>query len=146
MASNDDSQMEEINAYSPSPQPETVKRPFSPLRAWGLHLVAIVVLSMFAVKIVPEFRRYFEQFDLDLPVVTVGIITLSGLAVRYWYLVFPIIILIDGLLIAAVSQLPESASWVRTLWVKGFFWGVGLLLLLGVLALVLPYIDLIRSL
>jgi type IV pilus assembly protein PilC len=39
------------------------------------------------IKIVPEFEKIFEEFELDLPTMTTLLVEISKWTVRYWYLV-----------------------------------------------------------
>lgn len=56
--------------------------------------VAVGILTFIMIKIVPSFVLIFEDFDLDLPLMTVYLIAFSNWCVSYWYLIpgVPIII------------------------------------------------------
>src|SRR6187549_2564372 len=49
--------------------------------------VAVCILTFIMIKIVPEFRKIFEEFDLDLPKMTELLVGISGWCVQYWYLI-----------------------------------------------------------
>ncbi|MFN3152237.1 hypothetical protein [Bremerella sp.] len=122
------------------------KRLASVLPGWGLHVVGIAVLFLFAAMFVPKCQRYFEEFELDLPAVTVWIIALSRVVSDYWFLVFPVVALLDGVLAILVALLPSGVSWVRGLWFWGIFLLIGLLLGAGVVSMLLAFVSLINSL
>ncbi|MEM6655731.1 MAG: type II secretion system F family protein [Planctomycetota bacterium] len=47
--------------------------------------VAVVILTFIMLKIVPEFRKIFEEFELDLPPMTELLVSLSNWVVEYWW-------------------------------------------------------------
>jgi type IV pilus assembly protein PilC len=49
--------------------------------------VAVGILTFIMIKIVPSFEKIFKDFDTDLPPMTIVLITISNLAVGYWYLI-----------------------------------------------------------
>jgi type IV pilus assembly protein PilC len=49
--------------------------------------VAVCILTFIMIKIVPEFEKIFEEFDLPLPKMTLLLVAISNWTVRYWYLV-----------------------------------------------------------
>jgi len=49
--------------------------------------VAVCILTFIMIKIVPEFEKIFEEFDLDLPPMTLLLVKISNLCVQYWYLI-----------------------------------------------------------
>ena len=49
--------------------------------------VAVCILTFIMIKIVPEFRKIFEEFDLELPAMTETLVTISAWCVNYWYLI-----------------------------------------------------------
>jgi type IV pilus assembly protein PilC len=49
--------------------------------------VAVCILTFIMIKIVPEFEKIFEEFDLDLPTMTTLLVEISKWTVRYWYLI-----------------------------------------------------------
>jgi type IV pilus assembly protein PilC len=51
-------------------------------------LVAVSILTFIMIKIVPTFETIFADFETELPPMTQMLITISNLAVSYWYL-FP---------------------------------------------------------
>ena len=51
-------------------------------------LVAVSILTFIMIKIVPTFETIFADFETELPPMTQMLITISNLAVGYWYL-FP---------------------------------------------------------
>ena len=53
-------------------------------------VVAVSILAFIMIKIVPQFEKIFDNFGTDLPAPTLILITISHVAVDYWYLI-PII-------------------------------------------------------
>ena len=49
--------------------------------------VAVCILTFIMIKIVPEFEKIFEEFDLELPAMTLLLVTISNWWVNYWYLI-----------------------------------------------------------
>jgi type IV pilus assembly protein PilC len=49
--------------------------------------VAVAILTFIMIRIVPSFVQIFEDFETDLPVMTVVLIDISNAAVNYWYLI-----------------------------------------------------------
>ncbi|MCA9231278.1 MAG: type II secretion system F family protein [Planctomycetales bacterium] len=56
--------------------------------------VAVGILTFIMIKIVPSFVLIFEDFDLDLPLMTVYLIAFSNWCVDFWYLIPGVPILI----------------------------------------------------
>lgn len=69
-------------------------------------LVACAILTFIMIKIVPTFEEMFEEFELDLPAVTVLLIALSNYIVRYGFLlvVIPLCFLLMTKLIRKFKQ------------------------------------------
>ena len=80
------------------------------------HCVVGVLLIAVLVKMVPEFVTLFQEFDADLPRITVHLITVSHLAIQYWYLFLPVGIGIDAVILFGLSRLPAKTRWLGTLW------------------------------
>ncbi len=49
--------------------------------------VAIAILSAILIFIVPKFKKIFEDFNTELPKITITLLTISDYAVQYWYLI-----------------------------------------------------------
>ncbi len=49
--------------------------------------VAVGILTFIMIKIVPSFVQIFDDFDTELPAMTVFLMTVSELTVTYWYLI-----------------------------------------------------------
>jgi len=50
-------------------------------------LFAITILTFIMLKIVPEFRKIFEEFEAELPPITEVLITASNLLFHWWFLI-----------------------------------------------------------
>ncbi len=55
------------------------------------HSMLWIVLLGMMLKFVPTFEKIFQDFDADLPVMTVWTIRSSCFSVYYWFLILPII-------------------------------------------------------
>jgi len=49
--------------------------------------VAVGILTFIMIKIVPAFKKIFDDFELELPAITQVLITTSNLIVQFWYLI-----------------------------------------------------------
>ncbi len=49
--------------------------------------VAVGILTFIMLKIVPEFKKIFDEFDLELPPMTLALVGTSEWVVHYWYLI-----------------------------------------------------------
>ncbi len=47
--------------------------------------VAVGILTFIMIKIVPSFEKIFKDFDIELPAMTLMLITISHAAVDYWW-------------------------------------------------------------
>jgi type IV pilus assembly protein PilC len=68
--------------------------------------VAIAVVSAVILFIIPKFEEIFRSFHITLPAVTRILLDTSTFAVKYWYLVFglPIVVLIAHFVVLKRSQ------------------------------------------
>lgn len=49
--------------------------------------IAVLILTFIMIKIVPEFRKIFDEFDLELPPMTEWLVWMSDTTVKYWFLI-----------------------------------------------------------
>jgi type IV pilus assembly protein PilC len=49
--------------------------------------VAVCILTFIMIKIVPEFEKIFADFDLELPTMTLTLVSISYWCVHYWFLI-----------------------------------------------------------
>src|SRR3989304_2590377 len=73
-------------------------------------LVAVLILTFLMIKIVPEFRKIFDEFDLDLPPMTEMLVAISYWCVNYWYLIpgVPVTIWLTIKLLRKVRHAPAG--------------------------------------
>jgi type IV pilus assembly protein PilC len=57
-------------------------------------VVAVAVVSAVIVFVIPKFETIFDSFDVELPGATRILLSLSYVAVNYWYLVFGVPVLL----------------------------------------------------
>ena len=50
--------------------------------------VAVGIVSFIMIFIIPKFKKIFEDFDTDLPAMTVMLIDMSDWLLNYWYFLF----------------------------------------------------------
>jgi type IV pilus assembly protein PilC len=50
--------------------------------------VAVGIVSFIMIFIIPKFKKIFEDFDVELPAMTVMLITMSDWMMMYWYFMF----------------------------------------------------------
>jgi len=68
-------------------------------------LVAVGILAFIMIKIVPQFKKIFDDFDSELPAMTQTLIDISNFTVNYWYLL-PLIPIGAMLVIKAIKLIP----------------------------------------
>lgn len=60
----------------------------------GLGFVSVLIVGFIMVYIIPKFKSIFYDFDVDLPDITLALITVSDFVAAYWYLLsFPLFFL-----------------------------------------------------
>jgi type IV pilus assembly protein PilC len=67
--------------------------------------VAVGILTFIMIKIVPQFKKIFDDFGSELPPMTQLLIDMSNFVVRYWYLL-PLIPIGVMLVIKAIKLVP----------------------------------------
>jgi type IV pilus assembly protein PilC len=67
--------------------------------------VAVGILTFIMIKIVPSFKKIFDDFGSTLPPMTQTLINISNMTVNYWYLI-PLIPIGISLLIRAIKLVP----------------------------------------
>lgn len=100
-------------------------------------VVAVVVIIVMLKLVVPTFAGMFEDMDVEMPGITLGVIAASGFVQKYWYIVLAILVLLvvffkwfkstsrgEGILAKIALKLPlfgnmiiksASANFARTL-------------------------------
>jgi type IV pilus assembly protein PilC len=68
-------------------------------------MVAVGILAFIMVKIVPQFKKIFDDFDSELPPMTQVLIDISNWVVNYWYLI-PAIPFGINILIKLIKMIP----------------------------------------
>ena len=67
--------------------------------------VAVGILTFIMIKIVPQFKKIFDDFGTSLPPMTETLITISNLAVNYWWAI-PAIPFGFNLIIKGIKKIP----------------------------------------
>jgi type IV pilus assembly protein PilC len=68
-------------------------------------MVAVGILTFIMIKIVPQFKKIFDDFGSELPPMTQILIDISNLTATYWYLI-PLIPIGINLIIKAIKLIP----------------------------------------
>jgi len=68
-------------------------------------MVAVGILTFIMIKIVPQFKKIFDDFGSELPPMTQLLIDISNFVVTYWYLL-PLIPIGITLIIKAIKLIP----------------------------------------
>ncbi len=76
----------------------------------------VLVVSFIMYYIIPKFKKIFEDFDTELPGLTIGVINLSEVFVEYFYLFLPVL-----LFLAWVATTLHVAALTRTIPTAGPF-------------------------
>lgn len=113
---------------------------------WFIHGVVSLALLLVFVLVVPRFLHLFEEFGVDLPAMTVAVVTLSRGSVKFWFLFVFAFLFIDTVIAIAVSFLPQRLQWVTRLWFWGYLLLAILLLLITGISLAIPYMNLMTNL
>lgn len=85
------------------------------LGAGLIHCLTALVLVVVLVACVPRHIQLFDEFDADLPHLTVLVISISELAVNYWYLII-VPLMFDCALLVGLSLAPPAYSWLGRAW------------------------------
>ncbi|SFI09740.1 type II secretion system F family protein [Planctomicrobium piriforme] len=59
----------------------------------GMMVIFASVIAYIMLKIIPKYKAIFNDFGVELPEVTVVLITISDAVVSYWFLFFPLVTL-----------------------------------------------------
>ena len=116
--------------------------------AWMLltHFVAGVLLLWAMISVVPRFIAMFAEFEAEVPPVTELLIVVSNLVARWGYLLLPLGLAVDAVLLLALSRLPAGARWLGTLWATLVLVAALVAFALMIVAIMLPLAVLIESL
>ncbi|MCH7753250.1 MAG: type II secretion system F family protein, partial [Planctomycetes bacterium] len=66
--------------------------------------ILILMLSFMMIKIVPSFQAIFDDFELELPSLTILLISISNFAVNYWYLIALVLLAVVWVFRAETSR------------------------------------------
>jgi type IV pilus assembly protein PilC len=58
----------------------------------AIVVVAFVITAVIMIFVIPAFKQVFTSFGADLPAPTLFVMGVSDFFVRYWYVIFPVII------------------------------------------------------
>ena len=110
------------------------------------HFGAGAILLAALLQTVPKFAEMFDEFGAELPAMTVLVIGLSHVVVRYWYLLVPLALLVDAVILFGLSRLPAEARWLGIAWAGFVFLVVMVLLAFVVIAIFVPFFLLMEHL
>jgi type II secretory pathway component PulF len=81
------------------------------LYLWMLPFFFFCIVAFLFLKIVPAFVKIFQDFDVALPRLTVGVISAANLACNFWYLLAPLVVLGFFLTCYAVLRYTGWIDW-----------------------------------
>ncbi len=112
-----------------------------PVCMWLTHAFAGVLLFVVLVFIVPIFENHFDEIDADLPTATITLLNLSNILVNFWYLILPVLAIIDAAILFGLSQAPPKLRWLRSMWFNAIMLATIILLSLWMVNLAMPLIP-----
>jgi type II secretory pathway component PulF len=115
----------------------------------AVHAILLAVLFGGLMFVVPRTVRLMEDFDVELPAMSVLVINISNFIVSYWLLLIPLAILIllaDGIVYVAFSKPPGSGRVLALAWAIG--WSLAAAGAIGILmiAMFLPFVGTMEKL
>jgi type II secretory pathway component PulF len=104
-----------------------------------LHAVCGVAILWLLLKLVPGYEKVFKDFAAKLPHMTILVIDLSALFVRFWYVLVPGLCAGDIAIMVALNH--SGHARLMTTW--GVLVWLGEMLLIGliVIAVMVPMVD-----
>ncbi len=66
--------------------------------------VTVLIVGFLMYWIIPKFKKIFDDFGTELPVMTKTLIGMSDAVVNYWYLAAPVFLLTGGAVVAAATS------------------------------------------
>ncbi len=93
---------------------ETIKKKIKKALAYPMAVlvIAFLVTAGLLIFVVPQFESLFKGFGADLPAFTRGVITLSEIFQKYWYLIFSAIF---GVVYGFIYARTHSANFAQTI-------------------------------
>lgn len=140
----------ELNPYEAAQEPSAAA---IPVRGWvAIHVVShgllwggLLLVYLF---VAPRFALLFDDFGLDLPQMTVSVISASAFAARYWYLALALLLM--GLAldyrVLTIYTGRRQWRWARFCWLLVMVGLPMLNLALTMVALFVPLMNLTQSL
>jgi type II secretory pathway component PulF len=101
---------------------------------WLAHFVVLFVIFLTFVICVPAFISIYDGLDMELPAITISLISFSELMVSYWYLLVVPLFFDFAFLIGASLSGPKL-RWLARAWSTCLL--LGTILLLGITNLVI---------
>ena len=76
-----------------------------------LFLMAIGVLTYFVVGIVPTFAEIFQEFDIELPMITQIVLSISHTVANHWFLIIVIVAVLISIFYMVISTPSGRKVW-----------------------------------
>jgi hypothetical protein len=111
-----------------------------------VHGLVITALVTVFIGVVPVFDKMFMEFGIKLPLLTVLLFNSSRFLTRYGLVLIPTGVLGDFGMLCLLTLAVGMPSWLRSLWCYGVLVTAGVLFLLVVVGILLPYLRLIQGL
>jgi type II secretory pathway component PulF len=119
----------------PQSSPSIVRRVVAGAALLGIHFVTLILTIVVLRTIVPIYIKLFEDYDVELPVVTQQLIHLSWFVVDYWYLIVFLGMIGDTAVVTLLSVAASKRQWLLSayshLWLVAailFFFGTSVAL------------------
>ena len=85
------------------PAASVASRIVAAIAVLGVHFVTLILAIVVLCSVVPKYVKFFEQGEIELPVMTQQLIRLSWSAISYWYLIVFFGMVIDAAVVALLT-------------------------------------------
>jgi type II secretory pathway component PulF len=99
----------------PQPVASVAPRIVAAIAALGVHFFTLILAIVVLCSVVPKYVKFFEQGNVELPVMTQQLIHLSWFAVSYWYLIVFLGMVVDAAIVALLTFAPKR-KWLLSIY------------------------------
>ena len=111
-----------------------------------IHYMALVVLFLLLVYVVPRCREMLQDFDAEVPLITKWVFVCSGGSVVHWWLVLPLVLAADTVVLVILAREQPTRTLPATVWSVSVLTAITLMIVVIVVAVGLPVMALLRNL
>ena len=112
----------------------------------SFHVLAILLLFSILMFAVPKCEASLQDFQAEMSVTAQWIVACSHIVVAYWWLMLPIVLVVDASVLLPLTQMQPTQTWPATMWSVFVLLAVGLAILVIVIAIGLPMMKLVENL